>query len=408
MAAGGSAGGDAHPSASGSGTVPPATRGYPRFSVGEMQRRWAALHQLMAERDVRAVVVRGTGRYDRAVLHLTDWPGGTEEYLLFPSDPAYGGEPVELVQLFNHVPMAKRVSLLHDVRWGGPRSFETLAAVLRERGLTTGRLGLIGTIPYQAHLHWREALPGVEWVDLSGAFALSLTVKSAEEIERIRIACELTDRAMEAMERTIRPGLRESELPAAIEAASLEGGGYAGIHFFAAMPMDRPDIFVPAQYPSDRVMARGDALICEISGAYWGYSGQVHRTYFIGEPPRPAWRSMHDAAVETFLAVEAVLRDGATVADVLDAAAGIHAGGYDVCDDMLHGLNQLPPIVRTRPTSRADEAFRFRENMVVVIQPNPTLADPPMGLQFGETLLITRTGTQRLHRYRREPIVCGG
>jgi hypothetical protein len=30
-----------------------------------------------------------------------------------------------------------------------------------------------------------------------------------------------------------------------------------------------------------------------------------------------------------------------------------------------------------------------------------------MGLQFGEAVRVTRCGTERLHRYRREPIVCG-
>ena len=56
--------------------------------------------------------------------------------------------------------------------------------------------------------------------------------------------------------------------------------------------------------------------------------------------------------------------------------------------------------------NRAPEEYRFRENMVVVIQPNVITVDQRLGLQFGETVLITRTGTERLHRYRRAPILC--
>ncbi len=101
------------------------------------------------------------------------------------------------------------------------------------------------------------------------------------------------------------------------------------------------------------------------------------------------------------------MKDGAAVADVLDAADRIHRHGYLIYDDLLHGLNQLPPIVRTRRTmNRAPEEYRFRENMVVVIQPNVITVDQRLGLQFGETVLITRTGTERLHRYRRAPILC--
>ena len=46
------------------------------------------------------------------------------------------------------------------------------------------------------------------------------------------------------------------------------------------------------------------------------------------------------------------------------------------------------------------------ENMVVVIQPNVIREDARMGLQVGETLRVTRTGTERLHDYPMEFIVC--
>jgi hypothetical protein len=43
----------------------------------------------------------------------------------------------------------------------------------------------------------------------------------------------------------------------------------------------------------------------------------------------------------------------------------------------------------------------------VVIQPNVVTdaADPHMGLQFGETVRITQTGVERLHRLPREYFV---
>jgi Xaa-Pro aminopeptidase len=378
-------------------------RVYPRFSETEIHRRWRAVQMLLTQHDLAAAIVFGTGRFNREIHYLTDWPGGTEGYLFVPA----AGNPVLLVQLYNHVPMARRLSRIADTRWGGPRSFETVADLSRQHGVTSSRIGLIGPIPYQHYEHWQSALPGADWVDLTGAFRDLMTVKSPEELQRIRRACELTDKSMEALEQSLRPGVREIDLPALIEPVYLNAGGYAGIHFFAAVSMDDPDVCVPAQYPSERVIHKGDAVITEISGAFWGYSGQIHRTYFIGSPPRDDWRALHDVALEAFLAIEGVLKDGATVADVLAAAERIHQQGYQIYDDLLHGLNQLPPIVRTRPTmNRAPEDYRFRQNMVVVIQPNVITADQKKGLQFGETVRITRTGTERLHRYPRTPILC--
>ncbi len=36
----------------------------------------------------------------------------------------------------------------------------------------------------------------------------------------------------------------------------------------------------------------------------------------------------------------------------------------------------------------------FRENMVIVIQPNLITEDEKMGLQFGETLVVTKKGCE--------------
>jgi hypothetical protein len=97
-----------------------------------------------------------------------------------------------------------------------------------------------------------------------------------------------------------------------------------------------------------------------------------------------------------------VLHDGATVADVLNAAEVIHDRGFTIYDDLLHGTSQLPPIIQTRATKRGDwsEDFVFREDMVVVVQPNVVSDDSGrMGLQVGETLRITKTGVESLHDY---------
>ena len=51
--------------------------------------------------------------------------------------------------------------------------------------------------------------------------------------------------------------------------------------------------------------------------------------------------------------------------------------------------------------------FTFRENMCIVIQPNLMTQDEKMGLQFGETLVVKKSGCESLNKYPREWIVCG-
>ncbi len=92
----------------------------------------------------------------------------------------------------------------------------------------------------------------------------------------------------------------------------------------------------------------------------------------------------------------------------MDAAAVVHERGYTLYDDLFHGTNQLPPILRTRVTAHGPiPDFSFRTDMVVVVQPNVVTADARMGLQVGETLRITPTGTERLHSYPMRFVICG-
>jgi Xaa-Pro dipeptidase len=376
---------------------------YPTFSDEEMARRHTAIYDLMDQEQVDALLIYGTGRYSSDVYWLTDWPCSREAYVLFQN----GKDPVVLMQLFNHFPMARVMSIVKDVRWAGANTSNSVADLVRERGLESKKLGLIGSIPYQHYNKLRETFPNAAFTDLSGKMRMMRTVRSEEEIERIRFASKLTDQSIEALAEGLKVGMREDEIPYLIEPVYLKEGGYAGIHFMSSMPMRAPDFPVPSQFHSNRRLQKGDCLITEISGAYSGYSGQIHRTFSIGEGPTPEWKQMHDAAVEAFDTLASVIKDGTTTTEAEAAAEIIHKRGYSIYDDLIHGVNQYPPIFQTRTTRRHEmREMTFRENMVIVIQPNLITKDEKMGLQFGETLVVTKKGCESLNAYPREWVIC--
>jgi len=376
---------------------------YPTFSDAEIQRRHRAIYDLMARESVDAALFYGSGRYASDIYWLSDWPSSREAYLLMQA----GKEPVILMQLFNHYPMARVMSVIKDVRWAGANTTNNVVELIRERGLEKKQIGLVGSISYQVYNKLRETFPGAAFVDLGGKLRMMRTVRSAEEIERIRFASKLTDQSIHALAENLRAGLREDEIPAIIEPVYLKAGGYAGIHFMSSMPMREPDFPVPSQFHSNRKLQKGDAVISEISGAYAGYSGQIHRTFSIGEGPTPEWQKMHDAAVEAFEVLSEVIKDGATTTEAEEAAEVIHRRGFSTYDDLVHGVNQYPPIFQTKTRKRHESReLVFRENMVIVIQPNLITTDEKMGLQFGETLVVKKNGCESLNAYPRQWVVC--
>ncbi|HEX9445852.1 MAG TPA: Xaa-Pro peptidase family protein [Candidatus Binatia bacterium] len=378
---------------------------FPTFSDGEMSARHQSVAALMDEAGLDALLVYGAGRYASEIYWLTDWPGGREAYLLFQK----GRDPVLLMQLYNHVPMARVLSVVKDIRWAGANTGNGIVALLEERGLGQKKIGLVGSIPHTQYQKMRDRLSDAKLVEAGGKFRMLRTIKSQAEIERIRLASKLTDQSMQSLAENIKPGLREDELAALIEPVYLKAGGYAGIHFMTSMPMRDPHFPVPSQYHSSRKLERGDCIITEISGSYWGYSGQIHRTYSVGEGPTPEWKKLHDAAVETFQVLAGAIRDGTSVREAEEAAEVVHRRGYTIYDDLIHGANQYPPIFQTKTTARHEEGdIHFRENMVIVIQPNVITKDEKMGLQFGETLVVRKNGCDSLNKFPREWIVCQG
>jgi Xaa-Pro aminopeptidase len=378
---------------------------YPTFSDQEIERRHKAVDNLMEQEGLDAALIYGSGRYASDIYWLSDWPSSREAYLLMQS----GKEPVILMQLFNHFPMARVMSWIKDVRWAGANTTNSVVELIRERGLESKKIGLVGSITYQVYNKLREKYPNASFVDLGGKLRMMRTVRSAEEIERIRFASKLTDQSIQALADGLKEEMREDEIPALIEPVYLKQGGYAGIHFMSSMPMREPDFAVPSQFHSNRKLKKGDCLITEISGAYSGYSGQIHRTFSIGEGPIPEWQKMHDAAKEAFEILSRVIKDGVTTTEAEEAAEIIHERGYSTYDDLVHGVNQYPPIFQTKTRKRHDSReMRFRENMVIVIQPNLMTYDEKMGLQFGETLVVKKDGCESLNAYPREWVTCMG
>ena len=395
-----------------------------KFSLEEMNRRWALARELMREHNLAGLLVfgnSGVNRHNEAnIFWLTNHLDLHHNYLVAPLDETI--EPALYTGLTNHVPNARQVSDIPVIEWGGYNPAEIVAARLKHIGLTRGRLGLVGVnhkfgmgMPYQHYLFLHGALPGLELVDVTLECTRLRTIKSDEEIEWLRKAAAFTDRTIYALQEQVRPGMTDFSLLAIIEGAYRADGGIPHIAFLRSMAMDAPNGCLPAQNPSDRVIQPGDVIITEISASYWGYSGQIHRPIFVGAEPTPAWQRMFDTALEAYNQMAAAIRPGATEADVIRAASVIGENGYLIYDDLIHGygVDIHPPLIDRSccaywpwdDSNPAPAGRRFEKNMAIVIQPNPITTDEQMGLQLGALTIVTENGAECLHNVPFEPVM---
>jgi Xaa-Pro dipeptidase len=270
--------------------------------------------------------------------------------------------------------------------------------VLEKRGARAGKVGIIGPMIFEQHAMLAKKFGAIG--NLNRRYTRLRQVKSAEEIDWMRIGAALTDRGMMALREDLRPGMSERDLADLVERAYIALGGTNVIHFFGVTSMAKPDLGVPTQFVGNRDVARGDIVFAEISAAFWEHPGQVLRSFAVDAEPTKLYRDLHAVADATFDAVAAVLKDGALPQQVIEASRLIEEAGFTIIDDLLHGYGggYLPPILgsNSRPSAHVPDE-PFRAGMIVVIQPNVVTPDGKAGVQTGEMVLITETGIEPFH-----------
>jgi Xaa-Pro aminopeptidase len=374
---------------------------YPRFSDAEMARRRAAIEAALAQADCGHLVFCGANRFGSSVQWLTQWPVTAEAVgVLTP-----GERDALFVQYVNHAPLASKLADKADVAWGGESSIVSAIEALTKRGARENRVATLG--PLSADQHAALAARFGKLKSLNRDYIRLRQVKSAEELDWLRIGAYFSDLGMMALRDNARAGLNERELGDRIERTYIAHGATHVIHYIGSTSMAASDLAVPRQFPSLRRVGDGDVVVSEISAAFWDHPGQVLRSFALGEPTK-LYRDLHAAADAAFDAIAKVLKAGATPAQVIEASGVIEDAGFTIIDDLLHGYGggYLPPILgcKSRPAGKVPEE-PFRAGQTVVIQPNVVTPDRTAGVQTGEMVLITETGIERLHTMPRGFVV---
>ena len=366
---------------------------YPRFSEHEMARRRAAIEALLTQAECDHLVFCGANRFGSAVQWLTQWPVTAEAVgVLTPRE-----RDALFVQFVNHTPQASILAEKADVAWGGESSIAAAIRTLERRGARSDRVATLGPMTAEQHAALSAKFGTLK--SFNREYIRLRQVKSAEELDWLRIGAYFSDLGMAALRDGVKPGLNERELGDLVERAYIRHGAVHVIHYFGVTSMQAPDLGVPRQFPRMRRVQPGDVAVAEITAAFWDHPGQVLRSFALGEP-NGLYRDLHAAADAAFDAIASVLKAGATPAQVIEASGVIEDAGFTIIDDLLHGYGggYLPPILGTksRPAGRVPDD-PFRAGQTVVIQPNVVTRDGKAGVQTGEMVLITEAGIERMH-----------
>ena len=245
---------------------------------------------------------------------------------------------------------------------------------------------------------FKDATSLVNWVRI---------VKSPQEIEYMRQAGNIAERAMRAAIDSINPGVRQCDAVAAIYHAQISGSPEYGGDYTAIAPLlpTGAGTATPHLTWSDEQFKSGEATIVEIAGCRHHYHSPLARTLHLGPPPPP----VADAAkvlVDGLNASIEAAKPGATCAEVEAAWRHVIARAGIIKQSRIGystGLNY--------PPDWGEHTVSLRPGDRTVLQPNMTLHVIPglwteqYGIDISECVLVTESGAEPLAGFPREYIV---
>ena len=372
----------------------------------------ARVRDLMKRDDLDALVVRAPDN----IVYLTNyWCMKGYDVAVFPRE----GEAT-LIALEPQEEDARRTSWTSDIRFfkgydpRDPRppmlrSLDVTLRVLNQRGLT-GRIGLelsqgtqsadrmVGE-PTTWTQGWFDAFKPAarEVVDASGLLAEARAIKTAQEIERMKLANELAALAMEHTFERLRPGMKESEV-----AAIFEGFVHStGIGFKDKVEMARAFTLVWSgkgirtfTATGNRPIQEHEPTLFEIWVCVDGYWNDLTKNLCPGELT-PEYNKLLDLLLGVFDEAAAFAKDGASLPE-LDRLirARIAEGGYpgQPSHPVCHGVG-----ARAHEPPYAHQAGKgtIREGMVLAIEPGIYWPGGG-GLRLEDNFWITGGGNEKL------------
>lgn len=242
----------------------------------------------------------------------------------------------------------------------------------------------------------------VEMVAVHGVVEKLRQVKEPGEIEKIKMACGIADKALEALIPHIKIGVTELQLVAQLE-YYMKSFGADNISFDTII-LSGVKTSMPHGKPSDKKLESGDFLQIDFGALYKGYHSDTSRTFIIAQASKKQIE-LYEMLLKATLESTGVLRGGITakvpddkVREVLDEEAlknyypGLgHGVGLDI--------HEAPSMSQTSKDN-------ILTNNVVTIEPGVYIPNWG-GMRIEDTILVKEDGYEVLTKYPRTLQVLG-
>jgi Xaa-Pro dipeptidase len=365
------------------------------ITVAERQGRIDQARRLMSRHDLDAIMLTG----GTSMVYFTNVRWWLSERLFAVIIPARG-RPFVVTPAFEEDRTREQLEAgpltVDDTEirtWHEDEDpYRLVADGLAERGIVTGALGIEETVWFAYSNGVGQAAPALTLMSATPVTAGCRGVKTAHEIDLMRLASEVTLKAYEAAYRALDEGMTQDRFGHLVRAAHdrLGFSGSAGVQVgeYSALPHGST---------TPQVIREGTILLIDGGCSVEGFRSDISRTFLLGRPS-DRMRHVFDVVREAQTRALDAAAPGVPC-EVVDAAARRHieqAGfgpGYTYFTHRVgHGIgmdgHEWPYLVRgnTQP-----------------LAPGMTFSDEPgiylpgeFGVRLEDDMVITASGAELL------------
>ena len=319
--------------------------------------------------------------------------------------------------LFTRAPdlrQAQNTSNINDIRIWVDRDAsdpsEDLKIILDELNLKGKNIG----VEYEAYgltgrnaLRLNKSLENYCSIEDTSELVTKLRViKSNEEIDYVKKAANLADKALSEVWKYAKAGVSESKILAEMNKVIFEGGGdYPANEFIIGSGKNA----LLCRYQAEKqILNSQDQLTIEWAGTYRHYHSAMFRTIPIGKAD-PKHFKMHEACIEALNNCESKLKPGNKIGEVFD----IHAKTFDDLGYKNSRMNACGySLGATFSPNWMDWPMLYTGNPYVIKPGNIFFmhmilmdSENNLAMNLGETYLVTESGNERLGNQKLDLVV---
>ncbi len=241
-----------------------------------------------------------------------------------------------------------------------------------------------------------------------------ITLKSGEEIIRMRDAGRIAAIAREVGGENVREGVTTAQIDREIKKSILSHGakpsflGYGGFPASACISVNEEIIHgIPS---SDKVLKKGDIVSIDVGAYYKGYHGDCAATFIVGDTAEEAKRLV-EVTKQSFFEGIAVIGEGTRIGDVGHAIQSyVEANGFSVVREYIgHGIGKnLHEDPEVPNYGKPGHGLRLREGMTIAIEPMVNAGDWQVRVLKDKWTVVTKDGSLSAHYENTVAITANG